>query len=150
MNLCNRDLQMPRNVKISRKGTYNSLIYQCSVPGYCLKKSSKDPSKDLINPYSAIYTGTSTWTPDKKAKRECHRVTLPLGCMRAIFVRQRNYIMPMPPMPGLGIAGAGFSSFFSAMTHSVVRNIPAIDAAFSKATRVTRAGSITPAAMRFS
>lgn len=58
--------------------------------------------------------------------------------------------MPMPPMPGFGIAGAGFSSFLSAMTHSVVRNIPAIDAAFSSATRVTFAGSITPAAKRSS
>ena len=37
---------------------------------------------------------------------------------------------PMPPIPGAGIAGAGFSSFFSAITHEVVRNIPAMDAAF--------------------
>ena len=62
-----------------------------------------------------------------------------------------DYIMPpMPPIPGAGIAGAGFSSFLSAMTHSVVRNMPAIEAAFSRATRVTLAGSITPAAIRFS
>ena len=62
-----------------------------------------------------------------------------------------DYIMPpMPPIPPAGIAGAAFSSFLSAMTHSVVRNIPAMDAAFSNATRVTLAGSITPAAWRFS
>ena len=56
---------------------------------------------------------------------------------------------PIPPIPGAGI-GAGFSSFLSAITHSVVKNIPAIDAAFSRATRVTLAGSITPAAKKFS
>ena len=55
------------------------------------------------------------------------------------------YIMPpIPPMPGAMAGMAGASSFFSAMTHSVVRNIPAIDAAFSRATRVTFAGSMTP------
>ena len=56
----------------------------------------------------------------------------------------------MPPMPPAGIAGAGVSSFLSAMTHSVVRNMPAMEAAFSRATRVTLAGSMTPAARRFS
>ena len=55
------------------------------------------------------------------------------------------YIMPpIPPMPGAMAGMAGVSSFFSAMTHSVVRNIPAMDAAFSRATRVTFAGSMTP------
>lgn len=68
--------------------------------------------------------------------------------MKRYFLR--DHIMPMPPMPGLGIAGAGFSSFLSAMTHSVVRNMPAIEAAFSRATRVTLAGSMTPAAKRSS
>ena len=60
-------------------------------------------------------------------------------------VRTDVYIMPpIPPIPP-GMAGAaGLSSFLSAITHSVVRNIPAIDAAFSNATRVTLAGSITP------
>ena len=56
---------------------------------------------------------------------------------------------PMPPPIG-GITGTGFSSFLSVITHSVVRNIPAIDAAFSRATRVTLAGSTTPAASIFS
>ncbi len=59
--------------------------------------------------------------------------------------RAMPYIMPpIPPMPGAMAGMAGVSSFFSAMTHSVVRNIPAIDAAFSRATRVTFAGSMTP------
>lgn len=61
------------------------------------------------------------------------------------------YIMPpMPPIPGAPIGISGLSSFFSTITHSVVRNIPAIEAAFSRATRVTLAGSTTPAACRFS
>lgn len=60
------------------------------------------------------------------------------------------YIMPpMPPMLGIA-AGAGFSSFLSAITHSVVRNIPATEAAFSKATRATLVGSMTPAVRRCS
>lgn len=60
----------------------------------------------------------------------------------------QNYIIPMPP-PGIA-AGIGFSSLMSVITHSVVRNIPAILAAFSSATRVTLAGSTTPASLRFS
>ncbi len=53
----------------------------------------------------------------------------------------------MPPIPPAGIAGtAGCSDFFSASTHSVVRNIEAIDAAFSSATRDTFVGSMIPAA----
>ena len=61
------------------------------------------------------------------------------------------YIMPpMPPIPGAPIGISGLSSFFSTITHSVVRNIPAIEAAFSKATRATFAGSTTPAACKFS
>ena len=56
----------------------------------------------------------------------------------------RSYIIP--PIPPAGIAGiAGTSAFFSAKTHSVVRNIEAIEAAFSKATRDTFVGSIIPA-----
>ena len=61
-----------------------------------------------------------------------------------------DYIIPPipPPIPPGGIIGC-LSSFSSTRTHSVVRNIPAIDAAFSKATRVTLAGSITPDSKRF-
>ena len=60
----------------------------------------------------------------------------------------QNYIIP--PMPPAGIAGIGCSSLISVITHSVVRNIPAMLAAFSRATRVTLAGSTTPASLRFS
>ena len=51
-------------------------------------------------------------------------------------------------MPGAPIGISGLSSFLSQMTHSVVRNMPATEAAFSSATRVTFAGSTTPAARR--
>ena len=54
--------------------------------------------------------------------------------------------IPPPPIAG-GIAGA--SSFISAITHSVVSNIPATEAAFSRATLTTLAGSITPALYKF-
>lgn len=58
------------------------------------------------------------------------------------YFGRKHYIMPsMPPPPGIAI---GLSSLISDNTHSVVNNIPAIDAAFSKATRVTFVGSITP------
>ena len=55
-----------------------------------------------------------------------------------------NYYI-MPPIPPAGIAGAGSFSGISAMAHSVVRNIPATEAAFSRATRDTLVGSMTPA-----
>lgn len=61
-------------------------------------------------------------------------------------VSGRGYIMP--PMPGLPMGISGLSSFLSQITHSVVRNMPATEAAFSSATRVTLAGSTTPAARR--
>ena len=64
---------------------------------------------------------------------------------------EKSYIIPpMPPIPGAPIGISGLSSFFSTITHSVVKNMPAIEAAFSRATRVTLAGSTTPAACRFS
>ena len=49
-------------------------------------------------------------------------------------------------MPPAGIAGAaGAGSGMSTIPHSVVRNMPATEAAFSRATRETLVGSITPA-----
>src|SRR5260370_250213 len=51
----------------------------------------------------------------------------------------------MSPPPPPGPAGAGFFSGFSTITASVVRNSPAIDAAFCSAERVTLAGSMMPA-----
>ena len=55
------------------------------------------------------------------------------------------YIMPMPFMPGAPAGIGGRGSFFSASTHSVVRNMEAIEAAFSSATRATLVGSRMPA-----
>ena len=49
----------------------------------------------------------------------------------------------MSPPPGA--AGAFSFSGFSAITASVVRNRPAIEAAFCSAERVTFAGSMIPA-----
>ena len=45
---------------------------------------------------------------------------------------------PIPPPPIWGIAGD--SEGISATTHSVVKNIPAIEAAFSSAIRATFVG----------
>ena len=55
--------------------------------------------------------------------------------------RKKNYIMPPAGMAGAAGAGSGMST----MPHSVVRNMPATEAAFSSATRATLVGSITPA-----
>ena len=69
--------------------------------------------------------------------------------LRFSILRTDDYIMP--PIPPAGIAGmAGASDFFSASTHSVVRNIEAIEAAFSNATRETLVGSMIPALSRSS
>src|SRR5574344_30370 len=65
------------------------------------------------------------------------------------YFNLKNYYIIPPPIGGIA-AGAGFSSFLSAITHSVVSNIPATEAAFCKAILVTLVGSITPAANRFS
>ena len=56
-----------------------------------------------------------------------------------------DYIIP--PAGAAGMAGAG--SGMSTIPHSVVRNIPATDAAFSRATLDTLVGSITPASYIF-
>ena len=49
-------------------------------------------------------------------------------------------IPPPPPIGGM----AGASSLMSIRAHSVVKIIPATEAAFSRATRVTFLGSIIP------
>jgi hypothetical protein len=58
----------------------------------------------------------------------------------------------MPPMSGMppGIPPPPFSSGGSAMIASVTRMFFAIEAAFSRAERVTLVGSMTPAWTRFS
>ena len=69
------------------------------------------------------------------------------GRNRPLITRNsRNYIIPPIPAPAPARLVSGLSSFFSASTHSVVRNIEAIDAAFSRATRETLVGSIIPTA----
>ena len=54
-----------------------------------------------------------------------------------------NYIIPGIPPPPIGGA-AGVSSLISTNAHSVVRIMPATDAAFSSAILVTFFGSIMP------
>ena len=62
----------------------------------------------------------------------------------------QNYIMPsIPPPMGIGGVG-GVGSLWLLMTHSVVSSMPAMDAAFSKATLDTLTGSMTPVVNRFS
>ena len=68
-----------------------------------------------------------------------------LGSISFLFSDFRFPFYIIPPIPPAGIAGIGFSTFFSAKTHSVVRNIEATEAAFSKATRDTFVGSMIPA-----
>src|SRR5919107_786531 len=54
----------------------------------------------------------------------------------------------MPPMSSPPPTGAAFFSGLSATTASVVRNRPAMEAAFCRAERVTLTGSLMPAASR--
>jgi hypothetical protein len=56
--------------------------------------------------------------------------------------------IPPPPIAAGFIEGS--SSLISTTTASVVRNIPAMDAAFSRAILATFVGSITPDSNRFS
>ena len=85
--------------------------------------------------------------PHLQASKNPH----PLNRMRVLkntfWGMSENYIIPPipPPIPPPIGGIAGLSSFSSTNTHSVVRNMPAIEAAFSSAMRVTLAGSITPA-----
>ena len=75
-------------------------------------------------------------------------MTIAAALSRNMGVPSADYIMP--PIPGFMAGAAGAGSGLSAITHSVVRNMPATEAAFCRATRVTLVGSMTPAASRFS
>ncbi len=93
----------------------------------------------------------------KDVKKQNLTIVRILKIKKALSVSRKSFLIlyigidlyiipPIPPIPGAPpIGGAGCSSFSSTITVSVVRNIPAIEAAFSRATRVTFAGSITPA-----
>ena len=65
--------------------------------------------------------------------------------MKRFICNDTYYIIPGIPPPIGGIPAAGVSSLISIKAHSVVKIIPATEAAFSKATRVTFLGSIIPA-----
>ena len=87
----------------------------------------------------SIILNLELWILNLELKKPC-----PQWTRLIINVLVGDYIIP--PIPPAGIGGTGFASFFSASTHSVVRNIDAIDAAFSNATRETLVGSMIPAA----
>ena len=113
--------------KISTLG-FISIMYQSFAAKILhLHKSSKFFSQKIV---------TNTL---KTLKRGTKQSSFPLFVIYSL----QNYIIP--PIPGLPIGIAGFSSGLSTIRHSVVRNMPAIEAAFSRATRATLAGSITPA-----
>lgn len=98
-----------------------------------------------VNSYEA--TRFRIWTTQHKKNAPPHYRYIVLGrSLRMLLSLIDHYIMP--PMPGLAIGISGLSSFLSQITHSVVRNMPATEAAFSRATRVTLAGSTTPAARK--
>ena len=63
------------------------------------------------------------------------------------FAQQLSRAYIIPPAGIAGAAGAG--SGMSTIPHSVVRNMPATEAAFSRATRATFVGSMTPASYMF-
>src|SRR3954464_6295528 len=67
--------------------------------------------------------------------------------LRRIDARCQAQKSMSPPPPGM--AGAEAFSGLSATTASVVRNKAAMDAAFCSADRVTLAGSMIPAVIRF-
>lgn len=113
----------------------------------------KSPTRIRLLPGTGTNrTADPTADPDTRASG--HRYGHKKNGTNPFQGSSRSFIGPgpdgcyiMPPMPPAGIAGtAGCSDFFSASTHSVVRNIEAIDAAFSSATRDTFVGSMIPAA----
>ena len=92
-----------------------------------------------------IYAKIKSWEiqPGIPAKKKWRGFSAESPSTLICAVCKYYIIPPIPAPPPIGIAG--FSSGLSTMRHSVVRNIPAIEAAFSRATRETLAGSITPA-----
>ena len=118
------------------------------------KKGAYMPPKKLIPTTQKAFThhSKSFYPPLKKLicqkKEESADSSFSISHTKCYMYGLFVYIMP--PMPGLPIGISGLSSFLSQTTHSVVRNMPATLAAFSKATRVTLAGSTTPAARKSS
>lgn len=116
-------------------------------------RSAAQPPAHRHESRSLPGTGTNR-TADPDTRASGHRYGHKKNGTNPFQGSSRSFVGPgpdgcyiMPPMPPAGIAGmAGCSDFFSASTHSVVRNIEAIDAAFSSATRDTFVGSMIPAA----
>ncbi len=106
---------------------------------HAAKPVQRAPCSDV--PHAKIPERRSYADPPVRGFERCAAPPPPSG--------KSDYIMPPIPPPGIG-GMAGCSDFFSASTHSVVRNIEAIDAAFSSATRDTFVGSMIPALSRSS
>ena len=97
------------------------------------------------------------FNPSRFSNRKCFRVCRYIRfLLQSIKVSGRK-MPPVPISPTLFdmrcyslsskiLSMRALSSFTSESTHSVVNNNPEIEAAFSRATRVTLVGSITPAA----
>lgn len=113
-----------------------------------LQKSRNDAFILSKSPIGNVITHNMQRTSFIIRKKGTRTMRIPLLLFYKIQIILPIYIMP--PMPGCAIGAAAFSSGLSQMRHSVVRNMPAIDAAFSRATRSTLAGSMTPAARRSS
>ena len=107
-------------------------------------------SRTISNENTSIYLAKAkgfrrmahTPIPNLQAKKGCTRY----GVHPYFLFLRINLDYIMPPIPGCpaGMAGA-FSSGLSVIKHSVVKNKPAIEDAFSSATRATFAGSMIPA-----
>src|ERR1700759_1963800 len=81
--------------------------------------------------------------PEQDEGRVSGKPGLHAGPGQALPVPQCGWLCPWP-----SAAGASFSSGFSTTRVSVVSSMPAIDAAFCTADRVTFTGSMTPWAAR--
>lgn len=114
------------------------------MPPSIATKQEMGSVRTLINSVRALTNSASPVTAPTTNQEKSGQDTMVLTAFY-IYVYLLVYIMP----GWAGITGA-FSSGLSTIRHSVVRNIPAIEAAFSRATRATLAGSMTPAARRSS
>ena len=108
-------------------------------------KTDKDDKGQIFEHELSISTNIIGAVIDTKKPRN-------FGALNYSYLKEDVYIIPgiPPPIPGAPPIGAGSSLGISVIVASVVNNIPATEAAFSKATRVTLVGSIIPAASIFS
>ena len=90
-------------------------------------------------------TSPTAWRSHAYRAAEAKKGGQPCGHPPLFTYCAKNYIIPPSGIAGAAGAGSGMST----IPHSVVKNIPATDAAFSRATRLTLVGSMTPASNMF-